>query len=688
MQCASLQQPVLGKIWHITLSVTSSTPPLEPGLGQFASRFECRLTAQPQQSRQFDHTQNNSGKSVPGLESRRRPKVKALTTGVAKPPRKATATPAPENQKRLRTQSPTEVERPRERPLGRSTLLNTTEQSDDPFSHFQPTTGETVANFRALTDEERNFIDRMTSSAELDAKHSDYARELGEVNGDDYRHLALCGNIARTQFYLFQISQQVPTLAEQVAEQFGNLHQDLTDKMNVISANVDDRSEAVHSGVIRQAPTATSTSTATSTATSTSTSASAASAEAARTATVSEWKASRQLKLRVAKQDAEWVALHLPKQIRGVNNGEGLRKYATAIRDSGKHARKKLHLLLLTNVHNQKHGVVKGVAVPTLMALWHQIALKCGLIGGDVDAIRSWRAADEVTRGRIAYLRRKATRLRQTPSATNIWSEVEKQLDVLRDKEKDLPDYTTSFYDIIYQNDIEIFNGKRSWSEIKENYVITLPTEDAIIAGTSEGVEEAVPPLGGEGDGEDLLARDSGLAVIAMDRECSLLGEYRCGSSLARPYTSQAAVRRPAVESRPRRGGLRTAWHIDLGAVRVGATCRPPIRLQAWAVCRPHNLAAYWPPGPTRGVPNSSTTTTLFAFPSTLCLPISTQSLLSQTFGSLSISPHFNRSLVPILSSLTQFRDFINSILNVLHFYFDSFQLLLTHCSHSHSIDH
>ncbi|KAH9817528.1 hypothetical protein DFH28DRAFT_926389 [Melampsora americana] len=118
-----------------------------------------------------------------------------------------------------------------------------------------------------------------------------------------------------------------------------------------------------------------------------------------------KWKASTELKLWVVQdQDQVWIDRPLPGKVQGINDAEGIKNYATAMKEACKHSRKKLHLLLMTNINNQKQGPVKKVPVPNLQALWHCIANKCGIINESVDSSSAWAAADNITRTRIAYL--------------------------------------------------------------------------------------------------------------------------------------------------------------------------------------------------------------------------------------------------------------------------------------------
>ncbi|EGG09383.1 uncharacterized protein MELLADRAFT_61044 [Melampsora larici-populina 98AG31] len=503
----------------------------------------------------------NSGASVTGSVARRRHKAKALTTAAGKGPADSNSSPPRQPADSLkRRQSPSPFQSQPAAKHAKSLVSASEEVPSDNFnssgiSHPNGAGGQPGDNFQLLTPAERAFIDGITSSAGLSNRHAEYAREMGEVFGDDFCHLALCGNVACTQSQLSNLSDQV----SQMAQQMETLHGDITNKFRILMANTRNASQGIPS-----------------------TSANTASTEVARTAVVSEWKVSRQLKallsevsvelmpkanlqsyteledgsknflqrslfnrvrVRVAEEQKEdWIALHLPKQIRGVNDGEGVKKtqastpekrctYWSVPRQVTLMETLTLHKIqLLTNVHNQKNGPVKVVPVPSLMALWHRIALKCGLITESVDQIAAWSSVNEATRGRIAYLvsheimswRRDARRpVFDKPLLVQIYGPRWTNGLMIHVKKKRShfeqgllvhafigviahQMWLGSFYDIIYQNDQEIFNGKRGWGEIRKNYALALPTDAEIMEGISGGGVEGAKALGNAADDEVL----------------------------------------------------------------------------------------------------------------------------------------------------------------------------------------
>ncbi|KAH9815230.1 hypothetical protein DFH28DRAFT_1126613 [Melampsora americana] len=464
-------------------------------------------------------TRTASGESLPGLEGRRRAKVKAVTTKAAYPHNTRLLSPPPvTSNTHIRIRSISPIPRHNFDDDGNVCSAGAISriQHDGPL-HPAPPDEQLMS--RDLTPGQRECLDKMTEDTELDERHRQYARDLAEVVGDEHRRLAQCADTARSQFYLSKITGQVAALAAQMEQQMDDIHQHFTAKIDHLGEIVRDLADGM--------PSSTQTSV-----TLTPPDAEGQTVKRKRYEAKKELKAllfaiaveiipgpnlqaytavedsakkylARSLfnivKVRVATQDDAWKALHLPKKVRGVNDGDALRSYDSAIRDAGKHAREKLHLLLLTNIRHQKHGEVQGVAVPSLDALWHRIGIKCGVVNESQDVAAAWKVADGPTRTRLAYLRREAARLRKGPTRTDIWKQVDAQLEILRAKDLINPEYSTSFYDIIYQNDGEIFNGKRSWPEISRDYVLTLPSEEEILEGTAQGAPE------------DGVGRESGL---------------------------------------------------------------------------------------------------------------------------------------------------------------------------------
>ncbi|KAH9823046.1 hypothetical protein DFH28DRAFT_862668, partial [Melampsora americana] len=377
-----------------------------------------------------------------------------------------------------------------------------------------------------LTEYDRSYLEDIIQTIGMDAKHGQFAVDLAEVSGDTHRHLAMCANVSRFSYMISTLearlesiennmSEHFTTLTTFMEEQFESVTGRLLSKINLLNANLIDLREVIESGHFAQSRGEGSTGTV-----------AAENPATTHKAKRKNWEASKELKSHLNKlavvsipeaniqaytaledgalkylqrslynivrvsvgggDNNEWVAEQLPSKIRGVSNGEGLRNYATAIKDAGTNARKKLHLLLLTNINNQRSGAVKKVAVPDLPALWHRIALKCGLINSSVNAGTAWKRADGPVRTRVAYLG--SACLRANPSGVKIWAEVDLQPEKLRDMDKTVPDYSASFYNIVYENDGEIFNGKRTWDEITEAYELTLPSEEDILAGTAGAV--------------------------------------------------------------------------------------------------------------------------------------------------------------------------------------------------------
>ncbi|KAH9808961.1 hypothetical protein DFH28DRAFT_1134726 [Melampsora americana] len=462
--------------------------------------------------------------AVPAPVARQRPKVRAtMTASVGNSPLARPISPPPSSQTKKRSRSPSP----------QHTQYNSIQPQSLNFYvgkglrlEHQPSSCDLEENYCVeLTEVQRKAIDDITASSGLDEKHRQFARDLAEVSGETYRHLSICANIARLSYMLTNIETKVDLFAEQIPDQVEDITMRVSNKITNIAENIHDIRDLIqsnmsakpgtHSGSVEITPISKKARKPWIASTELKTLISSLSVELLplpdiQAYTATEDRAKRYLqkslfnlvKVRVAEKDNDWTERHLPGKILGVHDAKAIRDYESAIRSASKHAREKLHLLLLTNINHQKNGQVVDVAVPTLMALWHRIALKCGIIDGSVDPGTAWAAADGPLRTRIAYLRREAARLHFKPSTTNIWCEVDHQLDKLREKDRGNPDYSTSFYDIIYQNDHEIFDGHRGWGVISQNYILTLPSEEAILAGTPAG--EVVEELAAGSNNEEM----------------------------------------------------------------------------------------------------------------------------------------------------------------------------------------
>ncbi|KAH9811920.1 hypothetical protein DFH28DRAFT_900067 [Melampsora americana] len=402
-----------------------------------------------------------------------------------------------------------------------------TSQEDPPahLSQLDKPHGQRLS--RELTKAESNYLETLTSTGMLDEMHTQFARDLAEVAGDSYRHLAMSFNFAKTHFLHHQTQAQVALVSQQMASQYELLEKRILNQFNIITETIRDLTDAVHSGQIaKPAPTPIPAARLTlpekskhqpwEASTELKSLLTSVSVELMPKANLQAYTAvedrakkylSRSLfnsvKIRVSEGDKEWLGRHLPVKIRGVNDGKGLRDYDTAIREACKHSREKLHLLLLTNITKNLQGADNKVPVPTLQDLWHRIAIKCGVIADSVEAHTAWASADDTTRSRIAYLRREAARLRKTPSSSNIWSAVDRQLDILLVMDREDPDYSAKFYNIIYQEDHEIFDGKRSWFEIQRDFELTLPNEATFLASPCAAHVELKAPNGIDNEGEE-----------------------------------------------------------------------------------------------------------------------------------------------------------------------------------------
>ncbi|KAH9813010.1 hypothetical protein DFH28DRAFT_1128955 [Melampsora americana] len=341
-----------------------------------------------------------------------------------------------------------------------------TSQEDPPAHHSQLDKPHVQRLSRNLTKAKSNYLETLTSTGMLDEMHTQFACDLAE-----------------THFLHHQNQAQVALVSQQMASQYELLEKRISNQFNIITKTIRDLTDAVHSGQIaKPAPTP---------------------IPAARLTLPEKskhqlWEASTELEslltslsvelmpkanlqaytaIRVSEGDKEWLGRHLPVKIRGVNDGKGLRNYDTAIREACKHSREKLHLLLLTNITKNLQGADNKVPVPTLQDLWHQ-----------VKAHTAWASANDTTRSRIAYLRREAARLRKTPSSSNIWSAVDRQLDILWVMDREDPDYSAK---------------KRSWFEIQRDFKLTLPNEASFLASPCAAHVKLKAPNGIDNEGEE-----------------------------------------------------------------------------------------------------------------------------------------------------------------------------------------
>ncbi|KAH9810014.1 hypothetical protein DFH28DRAFT_1185618 [Melampsora americana] len=174
---------------------------------------------------------------------------------------------------------------------------------------------------------------------------------------------------------------------------------------------------------------------------------------------------------------APWPSQQLPPVVNGIQEVAATQRYNTLVRDAGKHARKKLHHLVLHNIRNNPEGTV-----PSIKRLIHCIATHCPKNPGIVpDVAALWNATEWPHRLRMAYLRREAVRnfqeIRAGRSGGNIWRRVDTQLAKMSDKG---PTYTAAFYKLIYEEDCQFFDGTRRFEEFDTDMNFDLPLEELI----------------------------------------------------------------------------------------------------------------------------------------------------------------------------------------------------------------
>ncbi|EGG09458.1 uncharacterized protein MELLADRAFT_61155 [Melampsora larici-populina 98AG31] len=183
------------------------------------------------------------------------------------------------------------------------------------------------------------------------------------------------------------------------------------------------------------------------------------------------------------------VTQFLPPQVNGISDVPATRIYNSEIKNVCKHVRERLHLLLLTGVYDPKNPVVHG-AVPTLKGLVHRIFIKLGQTGDHSDIESVWANTSELARCRFAYLRREAVCIFQVgQGSSSIWSAVDHQLNDLRCRGHD---YTASFYNIVYDDDISAFDGQNLFQDVAENVSFRLPYEHDVLAGIGGAQEDVM----------------------------------------------------------------------------------------------------------------------------------------------------------------------------------------------------
>ncbi|KAH9811552.1 hypothetical protein DFH28DRAFT_1084842 [Melampsora americana] len=203
------------------------------------------------------------------------------------------------------------------------------------------------------------------------------------------------------------------------------------------------------------------------------------------------------IKRKVNREGPAFTAEHLPPQTLGVEEAANSQALASTIRDAGKHAREKLHNVLLIGIHDQKTKENVDCAVPGIKSMVQRVAVKCGLasVNAEVEAI--WATTDLPTRARLAYLRREAARLviKGGKGCESIWAVVDKRLAEVRMKKDEA--YTTAFYQIIFDEDCHYFDGKLWFRDLKARIpkvTLDMPSEAAVMARMARAAEITSQP--------------------------------------------------------------------------------------------------------------------------------------------------------------------------------------------------
>ncbi|KAH9808374.1 hypothetical protein DFH28DRAFT_1087960 [Melampsora americana] len=197
------------------------------------------------------------------------------------------------------------------------------------------------------------------------------------------------------------------------------------------------------------------------------------------------------IKVKINSVEAPWPAQQLPPVVNGAQNVSATQRYNTLVRDAGKHARERMHHLVLYNIRGQPEGTV-----PNMKTLVHRIEMSCGTLDVVPDVNTYWAQTELPKRLRVAYLRREALRifqsLRSGGAGGNIWRRVDRQLHHLG-QQGSL--YTSAFYKLIYKADIDLFDGQGYFEDIDPEETFDLPSEEMIEAEMDE-IEQAGGALG------------------------------------------------------------------------------------------------------------------------------------------------------------------------------------------------
>ncbi|EGG12266.1 uncharacterized protein MELLADRAFT_89238 [Melampsora larici-populina 98AG31] len=362
------------------------------------------------------------------------------------------------------------------RDLRESDLPNNTMSGDD--------IGDVVAMYSCpLSGPTMRSFQDMATRAGLEGPFHSYAKDQAEVFGKNNRHLAQVTANSKLLMEILRVNSKIDTMSDQLATMTRAV-------MALASPPEPGQAPAPGSATARASESA-----------------------PAETTVRPKWCASPKLigytavenglegylpnsLFNIAKEGAAFAAEHLPRQTCGVEEAPDTQAYCTALRLAAKHAREKLHNVLLVGIYDPKTKDRVDIPVPHLKGMVQRVAVRCAVAGDKAEVDAVWAATDRPTRAQITYLRREAARvmLKGGRGSESVWAAVDRTLSELRLKANE--DYTTAFYQIIYDEDCKYFDGKNWFKNLKARepkVTLDLPSEEAIMARMSEAGRNPTP---------------------------------------------------------------------------------------------------------------------------------------------------------------------------------------------------